>query len=223
MGTPENQNTLKLIIIGAGGLGREVAWAASRPLEGLSRYEFCGFSDDDPVKKGKTIGGLRVLGSIEESSAGIAGPIYFICGVGDNRQREALVARAASVGWLPATVIDSSVIVGPGVEVGEGSYVGALSILSPSALIGRHVIINHGCSIGHDSQVGDFGQVCPGGRVSGLGVLGRGAFMGSNSVIGPGAQLGDYAVLGAASFVTKSVPAGATAIGNPARVIFRAN
>jgi sugar O-acyltransferase (sialic acid O-acetyltransferase NeuD family) len=212
-----------LIIIGAGGLGREVVWTAQSANAKAPRYKLCGYCDDDLLKRDKEIGGLPVLGPIEDCGKRIGDPTWFLCAVGDNRRREALVARAERIGWLPATVVDPSVLVGPGVEVGEGTYVAALSVLSTQSRIGRHVIINHCCSLGHDAVIGDFGQVCPGGRISGFCVLGRGAFVGSNGVLAPGVELGEYAVLGAASFAVKKIPAGATASGNPARVMFQAS
>ena len=213
----------KLVIIGAGGLGREVAWAARAANSKSPEFELCGFCDDDPLKSGGEEGGMPILGTVEDCARRLAGPVWFACAIGDNKRREAVAARAEQAGWRPATVVDPSVVVGPGAGVGEGTYVAALCVLSPNSRIGRHVIVNHGCSIGHDSRIGDFSQVCPGGRISGFCVLGRGAFVGSNGVVAPGAGLGDFAVLGAASFTARDIPAGATAVGNPARVLFRTN
>ncbi len=45
----------------------------------------------------------------------------------------------------------------------------------------------------------------------------RGAFIGANATILPGIEIGSGAVIGAGSVVTKSVPAGETWVGNPAR------
>jgi len=61
------------------------------------------------------------------------------------------------------------------------------------------------------------------GRASGL-EFGRPVHIGCNVWIGggamilPGVTIGDNAVIGAGSVVTRDVPAGATAFGNPARV-----
>jgi sugar O-acyltransferase (sialic acid O-acetyltransferase NeuD family) len=209
----------KLFIIGAGGLGLEVAWAAKLQ----KRYALGGFCDDDVQKTGQTLASVQIVGTIEAVAERYQSGIMFLCAIGDNRKRESAVARALAHGWRGGIVMDPSVIIGPDVQLGAGTYVGAGSILSPEAKIGQHVIINHGCSIGHHSRVLDFAQVCPGGRVSGHSILGRAAFMGSNAVVGPGKALGDYAVLGAASFALGDVPAGATAVGNPARILFRSS
>ncbi len=50
-------------------------------------------------------------------------------------------------------------------------------------------------------------------------VIGQGVWLGANVTILPGATIGDDAVIGAASVVTKDVPAGAIVVGSPARVV----
>src|SRR5207237_9532627 len=48
--------------------------------------------------------------------------------------------------------------------------------------------------------------------------IGRNIWIGAGAIILPGVSVGDDAVIGAGSVVTRDVPAGATAFGNPARV-----
>jgi maltose O-acetyltransferase len=48
--------------------------------------------------------------------------------------------------------------------------------------------------------------------------IGRNVWIGGGAIILPGVTIGDDAVIGAGSVVTRDVPAGATAFGNPARV-----
>ncbi|WP_237182616.1 sugar O-acetyltransferase [Roseomonas marmotae] len=48
--------------------------------------------------------------------------------------------------------------------------------------------------------------------------IGRNVWIGGGALILPGVTIGDDAVIGAGSVVTRDVPAGATAFGNPARV-----
>ena len=47
----------------------------------------------------------------------------------------------------------------------------------------------------------------------------KGAWVGAGSTLLPGVTVGRYAIVGAASVVTKDVPDYAVAVGNPARVI----
>jgi maltose O-acetyltransferase len=47
--------------------------------------------------------------------------------------------------------------------------------------------------------------------------IGRNVWIGGGAIIVPGVSIGDDAIIGAGSVVTRDVPAGATAFGNPAR------
>ncbi len=49
--------------------------------------------------------------------------------------------------------------------------------------------------------------------------IGRNVWIGGNAVVNPGVTIGDDTVVGSGSVVTRSLPAGVLAAGNPARVI----
>jgi sugar O-acyltransferase (sialic acid O-acetyltransferase NeuD family) len=212
----------KLIVIGAGGFGSEVAWAAENCNARSPKFEIVGFADDNPAKIGGTYYGYPVLGSLEDMDRKFDEKPGFLCAIGNNRHRVRVVERALRLGWSPVTVIDPSVIVGKVAKVGLGTYVGAGTIISIHSSVGDHVIINHCCSIGHDSKLEDFVQVSPGGRVSGACVLKRGATMASNAALAPRVVVGEFATVGACSFAVCNVPAGATVVGSPARTMLRA-
>lgn len=50
-------------------------------------------------------------------------------------------------------------------------------------------------------------------------VIGNNVFIGVNAVVLPGVHIGDFSIIGAGAVVTKDIPAGSVAAGNPARVI----
>nr|WP_234026412.1 acyltransferase [Qipengyuania thermophila] len=52
-------------------------------------------------------------------------------------------------------------------------------------------------------------------------VVKRGASIGANATILPGITIGERAMVGAGAVVTRSVPAFATVVGNPARIVRR--
>ncbi|WP_454685277.1 sugar O-acetyltransferase [Ancylobacter moscoviensis] len=49
--------------------------------------------------------------------------------------------------------------------------------------------------------------------------IGRNVWIGGKAIILPGVTIGDDALVGAGAVVTRDVPAGATVVGNPARVV----
>ena len=105
--------------------------------------------------------------------------------------------------------------------------------------IGRRVFVNSGCRfqdqggvtigddclIGHNAVFATLNHDLDPSRRADLHpapiVLGDNVWIGANVTILPGVTIGDDAVIGAASLVTKDVPAGAVAVGAPAKVVRR--
>jgi serine O-acetyltransferase len=102
--------------------------------------------------------------------------------------------------------------------------------IHPGAKIGRRVFIDHGMGvvIGETAEVGDECTIYQGVTLGGTTLtkgakrhptLGRGVIVGANSQVLGGFTVGDGARVGSSAVVVKPVPPGATAVGNPARVI----
>ena len=102
--------------------------------------------------------------------------------------------------------------------------------IHPGASIGRRVFIDHGMGvvIGETAEIGDdctiYQAVTLGGTSLYRGTkrhptLGRGVVVGAGAKVLGGFTVGDGAKIGSNAVVVKPVPAGATAVGNPARVI----
>ena len=87
------------------------------------------------------------------------------------------------------------------------------------------VTIGHRCLFGPNVQI--YAATHPtdtATRASGLEygkpiTIGNDVWVGGNVVICPGVTIGDRSVIGAGSVVTKNIPAGVVAAGNPCRVI----
>ena len=104
--------------------------------------------------------------------------------------------------------------------------------------LGAGAFLNFNCvildvvavGIGDRTQIGPGVQILaadhprdPAGRRSGLEFgrpvhIGRNVWIGGGAILLPGVTIGDDALIGAGSVVTRDVPAGATAFGNPARI-----
>lgn len=102
-------------------------------------------------------------------------------------------------------------------SIGHGSIFCQNSVASVRAQIGEHVIVNMAATIGHDVQIGSFTTISSHVDVCGRAVIGEGVFIGSSAVILPGIKIGKDAVIGAGAVVTSDVESGATVFGNPAR------
>ncbi|MFA7506123.1 MAG: serine O-acetyltransferase [Burkholderiaceae bacterium] len=101
--------------------------------------------------------------------------------------------------------------------------------IHPAARIGRRVFIDHGMGvvIGETAEVGDDCTIYQGVTLGGTSLNGgkRHPTLGERVVVGAGAKVlgpftvGDDANIGSNSVVLKSVPAGVTAVGIPARIL----
>jgi len=101
--------------------------------------------------------------------------------------------------------------------------------IHPGAVIGRRVFIDHGMGvvIGETAEIGDDCTLYHGVTLGGVSwnqgkrhpTLGRGVVVGAGAkILGP-FTVGDKAKVGSNSVVVKAVPAGATVVGIPARVV----
>jgi len=133
--------------------------------------------------------------------------------------------RANPLGCFQACVLRTLV---PGAELILGPNVGLSGTVlcaARSIRVGEGTIFGSGAMVVDNDfhiPVGEWGwsndcNVC--GKVARPVVIGRGVFVGARAIILKGVTVGDRAVIGAGAVVTKDVPAGHVAAGNPARVI----
>lgn len=197
-----------LIIIGAGGFAKEVAWTVERMNAQTPTYTLKGVCDDAFDRQQGTCCGVPLMGSIEKAAEQLAlegVQPWFHCTIGDNARRKEVVARALQAGWKPATIVDPSVLIAPGVVLGEGVYVGIGCVVSADVTIGAYALLNFQVTVGHDAVLGAYVQVCPGVRISGWCELGEGALLGSNAVIVQKRKMGAWSVLGAGTVAFRDI------------------
>lgn len=122
----------------------------------------------------------------------------------------------------------------PHCKIGEGCNIGQNVVVSPKVILGRNVKVQNNVSIYEGVICEDdvflgpsmvFTNVMnPRSAISRKAeyrqtVVRRGATIGANATIICGNEIGEYAFIGAGAVVTKSVPAFALVVGNPARQI----
>jgi serine O-acetyltransferase len=102
--------------------------------------------------------------------------------------------------------------------------------IHPGATLGRRVFIDHGMGvvIGETAELGDDCTIYQGVTLGGTSLargakrhptLGRGVIVGAGAKVLGGFTVGEGAKIGSNAVVVKPVPAGGTAVGNPARIV----
>ncbi|MDB4916482.1 MAG: sugar O-acyltransferase, sialic acid O-acetyltransferase NeuD family [Gemmatimonadetes bacterium] len=206
-----------LIIYGAGGFGREVAWLASEARE---PRHVAAFASDDAPPGGTTLAGLPLL-SLDEAARANPGA-DFIVAVGSASARVEMSHRAEKAGLVATRLIHRRVEMSDRVLVGKGTVICAGCILTVDIRLGEHVQINLDCTIGHDAVLEDCVTLAPGVHVSGWVRLESGAYVGTGASIINGTSasplvIGAHATIGAGAVVTKAIAPRVTAVGIPAR------
>ena len=206
-----------LIIIGAGGYGRETYALALGSLGYGVDFDVRGFLDARADALAGAAGYPPIVGSPEEY---VPEPDdVFISALGDIVSRRRCVAAVASRGGRFVSLVHRSATLGTNVVVGEGTLVAPNAFVSADARIGRHAAVFHGASVGHDAVLGDFSHVYAQCSIGGEVRIGSGAVVYPGAVVTPRRTVGDGAVVGAGSTVILNVKDGETVFGSPARPV----
>lgn len=207
-----------LVLVGAGGFGREVAWLVSNINKCCKQWNLLGFVDDYK-NPGSYFNGIPILGGTNWLKS-YEKEIYVACTIANPQIRAGKINEISVLNNVKfATLIDPSAILSEYVNIGVGSIICAGSIITVNVEIGDHVIINLDCTIGHDASIKSFCTLYPSANVSGNTVLEEYVEMGTGSQIIQGLSIGESTTVGAGAVVVKDLPSHCTAVGIPARPI----
>jgi sugar O-acyltransferase (sialic acid O-acetyltransferase NeuD family) len=209
----------RVVIIGAGGHGREVAEILRHQAHEGNGPRVQGFVVDDPENHGAEVGGLPVLGDCSWFDAADPEGLAVICAVGLPQARKRLTERASARRLPFASAVSPLAYVSPEATLGVGVMVFPHAFVSAGSSLGDHSVVNVGASVSHDARVGRFGTLGPGVRVAGHASLGEGCYLGVGSSVIDRVSVGAWATVGGGACVTRDVAGDATAVGVPARVI----
>lgn len=209
----------KLVIVGAGGLGREVAQYVEDINAKEPTFELMGYIDTDLSKKGTQYLDVTVLGDMDVIPILIAahGTIYGICAIANVKIRQRVVEEMKTDGIIFANMIHPTAYVGHTVTIGCGTLIGPYAVLTTHITIGDHVLINPQCGIGHDTRIDDFTTLYWNVNVSGFVHIANQVEIGSKAFIKQAITVGTHSIIGAGAVVVKDVQPHTTVKGVPAR------
>lgn len=207
----------EIVIVGASGFGKEVAFLIEEINKFSSKWKILGFLDDNPEKHGTLCLGYPVLGDTHwlERRNDVACAI----GIGDPRIRRKIVRRLDAWKIDFPCLVHPSVVMHSSVKMRDGVIICAGNILTVEILLGRHVHLNLMNTVGHGAVLDDFCTVYPGVNISGDVKLGPGVSMGTGSEIIQGIKVGEGSIVGAGATVVRDLPPNVVAVGTPAKPI----
>lgn len=206
-----------IVIIGAGGVGREVSLIIQQINELEQTWNLLGFIDDNTDNWGKVINGYSVIGGID-SLEFLSNDTYIVIAIANYEVKKNIVSKINNK-FKFATIVHPKVWIHDYMTVGEGTIIYEGAILTANIEIGNHVIISPKCGVGHDSIIKDYVSLLWNVNVSGNDLIEEGVMMGSGSTVIQGKKIGKGSIIGAGAVVVNDIESFSTAVGVPAKVI----
>lgn len=206
----------KLVIIGAGGFGREVQWLIERINEREAIWELLGYVDDG-VEKGTIVDGLPVLGTVKELREREES-LAVVCAVGASVTRRKILEQILDNTKLEfPNLIDPSVQMSKRIDMGRGNIICAGNILTVDITMGDFNIVNLDCTVGHDVVFDSYITVYPSVNISGCVEIGEKVELGTGSQIIQGIHIVEDTIVGAGTVVVRNLAEAGTYVGVPAK------
>lgn len=198
-----------VLILGAGGLGRELYfWAMA------CGYQPIGFIDDNLHALDQHKGYPPIIGTVD--SAPLTAPI--LCGIGQNPIRircvHALKARGAT---FTSCIHPQAVILNA--QLGEGAVVGPFAYIGADSIIGDFLFLQMHGLIGHDVRIGHFLRMDVGSFAGGYVTMGDNVTLYTHAKVMPSKTVGNNVTIGAGSLLLNNLPDDVTVFGTPAMKI----
>ena len=209
----------QLIIICAGGFGRELAAWAPQCIGYNVDWNLKGFIDSDIQRIKNNVCSIPIIDTIDDYLPNEND--LFICAIGDINLKQKFIKSISEKGGEFMNLIhQSSIISSQNVSFGKGCFIGPRCTISCDVVIGDHVSLNCHVDIGHDVIISSFVHANPFSFIGGYSKIGVCSVIHPHAIVLPSVKISDNCVVGAGSTVFKNVNHGATVYGSPAKEIF---
>lgn len=205
----------KLIIVGAGGFGRETLQWALQSNENNVRWSVAGFIDDELDMLNGFDCSYAVLGRILDWQP--KSNERFVIAVGPPKNKKMIATSLAKKGAIFENIIHKSVTLATTSKLGCGIILCPNVVVSDNAAIGDHVGINICSSVGHDACIGAYSTISSYCDITGEVSFGECVFLGSSVCIVPQRKIGSNAYICAGSAVMNNVQPDTRVMGVPAK------
>ena len=210
-----------VVIVGAGGFGREVLEIFKDQNKISQAWNILGFIDENKELHGKAINNYPVLGGLDWLREHKNDCFGCVCAIGTCETRKQVVQKLQETGISFYNAIHPSVIMSEFVELGQDVIICAGSILTVNIKIGDHVHINLNSTIGHDAVIGSYCTINPTVKINGNNHLGEGVYVGTGATFIQEVSVGDWSTIAAGAVIIEDIAERVVAVGVPAKVVRR--
>ncbi|MBQ7258127.1 MAG: acetyltransferase [Abditibacteriota bacterium] len=207
---------MKLLIYGAGGLGREYCDIATRINNIESKWTEIAFIDDNKQENEYY---NHPVYTFDEISSFDRKDTEFVVGVGNPATRELLFNKMKEGGFTGAVLLDPQASISPSATFKEGAVVSAFVLISSLSTLCENSLVLPGAVIGHDVTVGKHSFVCCNCSIGGNVKIGERVFFAENVPCKEGLTIGDDSVMSLGAVILRDVPESVIMFGNPARAM----
>jgi sugar O-acyltransferase (sialic acid O-acetyltransferase NeuD family) len=209
----------RVVIIGAGGHGSEVAAIIRHQSQNEHGPAFLGFVVESEYLPERRDPGLPILGDWSWFEKADRADLAVICAIGDPAVRKRTVERAQSLGLSFTNAISPAAHVLPEAKIGKGVMVFPHAVISRNVLLADHSVVNSGSTLAHDTSLGRYGTISPGVHLAGNVSVGEGSYLGIGASVIQHVSIGPWTTIGAGAVVADDMPGNVLAVGVPARII----
>lgn len=207
--------TLDLVIVGAGGLAKEIIFMVERNDE----YNIEGLVDDNCCNLPEKILGYPILGGLDylyQSSKSTA----VVIGIASPETKKTIYNNLKeNKNLFFPNIIDNTALIGRSVIFGIGNIIMPYTTFTSSINIGDFNMINIHATIGHDVKIKDYNSFYPSVNISGNTVIESLNEFGVGAKVIQNLQIGDENIIGAGAVVIRSVGIKSKLVGVPAKII----
>lgn len=205
----------KLIIIGAGSVGKFIAYNIDSFQDSFS---VVGFVDDDITKHGVNIAGYPVLGSIDLLKEYSKKEYAVVVGIAFPKVKRKIVDRIKDLDFEYPSFISNNAWLSKEVTVGMGSILYPGVSINYETTIGDFVVMNMNCAIGHNCIIHSYTSLAPGGNLAGCTILHEAVDFGIGAATKQSTHVFEGAIIGGQAMITQNVVANTVVVGVPGKI-----
>jgi sugar O-acyltransferase (sialic acid O-acetyltransferase NeuD family) len=190
-----------IIIVGAGGLGREMLALLKNINSVEPQYNVLGFVDDGKTA-GHVVNGAEVLGGVEYLNT-LNNETAVIIAISLPKVRKEIFDKITNQNVFFPSIIHPSCIISDTdfVDMGKGCILCINTVLTTNIVLGDFVLINAGAILNHDAQIGSYSTIMPGVNISTGAQISKGCYIGTGSKISKPAVISAWENLPAGTII----------------------